>query len=90
MSVTTVRLQPDIEQSLQAMAEALQRSKSWVINQAVKEFAEKQALEQERWQETLKAMASVAQGQVVKGDDVHAWLQSWGTAEELSVPKIGA
>jgi predicted transcriptional regulator len=90
MSVTTVRLQPDIEQSLQAMAEALQRSKSWVINQAVKEFAEKQALEQERWQETLKAMASVAQGQVVSGEDVHAWLQSWGTAEELSVPKINA
>jgi len=89
MSVTTVRLQPDIEQSLQAMAVALQRSKSWVINQAVKEFAEKQALEQQRWQETLQAMASVAQGQVVKGDDVHAWLQSWGTAEELSAPKIG-
>jgi len=90
MSVTTVRLQPDIEQSLQAMAAVMQRSKSWVINQAVKEFVEKQALEQERWQETLKAMASVAQGQVVSGEDVHAWLQSWGTAEELSVPKIGA
>jgi predicted transcriptional regulator len=60
MSVTTVRLQPDIEQSLQAIAAVMQRSKSWVINQAVKEFVEKQALEQERWQETLKAMASVA------------------------------
>ncbi|MBP7900953.1 MAG: ribbon-helix-helix protein, CopG family [Gammaproteobacteria bacterium] len=90
MSVTTVRLQPDIEQSLQAMAEALQRSKNWVINQAVKEFAEKQALEQQRWQETLQAMTSVAQGQVVAGDDVHAWLQSWGTTEELPVPKIDA
>lgn len=90
MSVTTVRLQPDIEQSLQAMAEALQRSKSWVINQAVKEFAEKQALDQQRWQETLQAMTLVAQGQLVEGDDVHAWLQSWGTAEELPVPKIGA
>jgi predicted transcriptional regulator len=88
MSVTTVRLQPDIEQSLQAMAEALQRSKSWVINQAVKEFAEKQALEQQRWQETMQAMASVAQGQVVDSDDIHAWMKSWGTAEELPVPKV--
>lgn len=89
MSVTTVRLKPEVEESLNAVASKLQRSKSWVINQALSEFAERQMLEQSRWQETLKAMESVAQGRVVSGEAVQTWLQSWGSPNELQPPKEG-
>lgn len=89
MSVTTVRLQPELEAHLGATAEKLHRSKSWVINQALKEFFERQALEQSRWQETLQAMESVAQGNVVSGDAVKTWLNSWGADDELPPPKVG-
>lgn len=89
MSVTTVRLQPEIEASLEAMAGKLQRTKSWLINQALAEFIQRQEQEQVRWQETLQAMESVAQGKVVSGEAVHAWLKSWGSAEELPPPKVG-
>jgi predicted transcriptional regulator len=88
MSVTTVRLQPEIEQRLQAMTSSTQRSKSWLINQAIKEFIERQSLEQNRWQQTLQAMESVVQGRVVSGEDVNNWLLSWGTDDELSPPEI--
>ncbi len=87
MGVTTVRLQPEVEESLEAMAGKLHRSKSWLINQALKEFAERQALEQSRWQDTLKAMESVAKGKAVSGEVVHAWLRSWGSADELPPPQ---
>ncbi|WP_137817457.1 CopG family ribbon-helix-helix protein [Pseudomonas sp. 2FG] len=89
MSVTTVRLQPELEENLGAMAEKLHRSKSWLINQALREFFERQELEQSRWQETLQAMESVAQGRVVSGEAVNTWLQSWGGSNELSPPKAG-
>jgi len=89
MGVTTVRLQPEIEQRLQAMTAATNRSKSWLINQAVKEYVERQAVDQQMWQQTLQAMESVAQGHVVSGDAVHAWLQSWGSENELPPPKVG-
>ena len=89
MSVTTVRLQPDIEEGLESMASKLHRSKGWVINQALREFMARQQQEQVRWQETLKAMDSVAKGQVVSGEAVHDWLRSWGTANELPPPKVG-
>jgi predicted transcriptional regulator len=89
MSVTTVRLQPEVEEGLEAMAGKLQRSKSWLINQAVREYVERQQQEQSRWQETLKAMESVAQGKVVSGDAVHTWLRSWGQPGELPPPKVG-
>lgn len=87
MSITTVRLQPEVEQSLQTMAGALHRSKSWLINQALKEFIERQEQEKQRWQETLQAMESVAQGRVVSSESVHAWLNSWGSDNELAPPK---
>jgi len=48
-----------------------------------------QQQEQTRWQETLKAMESVARGRVVSGEAVHDWLRSWCTDNELSPPKAG-
>ena len=88
MSVTTVRLQPELEENLGAMAEKLHRSKSWLINQALREYIQRQEQEQLRWQETVQAMESVARGDVVSGEAVHAWLRSWGTSSELQPPKV--
>lgn len=89
MSITSVRLQPEIEQELDAMAASQERSKSWLINQALKEYIERQAMEKTRWQDTLKAMDSVAKGQVVTGEAVHSWLDSWGKDDEKSPPQVG-
>ncbi len=88
MSVTTVRLQLEVEQHLEAIASRLQRSKGWVINQALSEYIERQLHEQERWQQTLKAMESAAQGKVVDASEVHAWLNSWGTESEQDAPGV--
>lgn len=89
MSVTTVRLQAELEQHLEAIASRLDRSKGWVINQALSEYIEKHRIEQERWQQTLEAMESAAQGRVVEADEVHAWLASWGTENEQAAPGSG-
>lgn len=88
MSVTTVRLQGDTEERLEVIATKLQRSKGWIINQALVEFLEKQQLEQDRWQQTLEAMESATQGKVVAGEDVHEWLNSWGTDNEQDAPRV--
>jgi predicted transcriptional regulator len=89
MSVTTVRLQPEVESGLEAMAGKLNRSKNWLVNQAIREFVARQDQEQSRWNETLTAMESVAQGKAVSGQAVHAWLDSWGSSKELPPPKVG-
>lgn len=89
MSVTTVRLQAEVEQHLEAIASRLHRSKGWVINQALSEYIERQQLEQERWKQTLEAMESAAQGKVVDASEVHSWLNSWGTENEQDAPRSG-
>lgn len=88
MAVTTVRLRPEVQEGLENMADELQRSKSWLINAAVAEFIQRRRLEQLRWQETLAAMESVARGEVVSGDAVHAWLKSWGDSNEFPPPEV--
>ncbi|MBA3980953.1 MAG: transcriptional regulator [Alcanivorax sp.] len=89
MGVTTVRLQAEIEQQLEAIASRLHRSKGWVINEALSDYIKKQALEQARWQQTLDAMASAAQGKVAEASEVHEWLSRWGTDNEQDAPGSG-
>lgn len=87
MTVTTIRLQPEVERGLEAMSDKLHRSKNWLINQAIREFVARQELELSRWKETLTAVESVARGKVVSGEAVHDWLASWGLPNELSPPQ---
>jgi len=61
MSITTVRLQPEVARQLEVITNRLQRSKSWVVNKALSEYLEKR----ERWLETLEAMESATHGRVV-------------------------
>jgi len=86
MGMTTVRLPPETERDLEELASRLDRSKGWVINQALTEYVARQRLEQSRWRETLEALDAAADGRVVDAERVHAWLRSWGTADEQPPP----
>jgi predicted transcriptional regulator len=86
MGVTSIRLQPDIETPLEELAAKLDRSKNYIINQAIKEFIERQSVEDSRWAETLEALSSIKNGSSIPEADVNAWLESWGSDEELSPP----
>lgn len=87
MGVTNVRLQPDIENPLEELARKLDRSKNYIINQAIKEFIARQSVDDERWQETLQAIRSVETGRRIEEQLVARWLESWGTGEELEPPR---
>ena len=87
MSVTSIRLQDDLEKSLNDAANSLHRSKNWIINQAIREYLERNTNEQQRWQQTVEALQSASDGKLVGSKKVNEWLQSWGTENELPPPK---
>jgi predicted transcriptional regulator len=87
MSVTSIRLQPELEEPLEALSKKLDRSKNYLINQALKEFIAQQELAEKRWQETLPALESVKAGRTIPADKVFEWMRSWGTDNELPKPK---
>jgi len=87
MSITSVRLSPEVEEKLAAVAERARRTKSWIINEAVRDYLGRLGEDEKRWQETLEALASVRAGRVVEGDDVLEWIASWGKKAEKKPPK---
>ncbi len=88
MSVTSVRLQPEIENPLEALSKKLDRSKNYLINQAIKEFIERKALDEQCWLETIEAIDSVKSGKLIDEQSVNDWLDSWGSENEIEPPKI--
>ncbi len=87
MGVTSVRLTDDLQDQLEETAERLRRSKGWVISEALNEFIAKEERALNRIERSRKALDQVEAGQVVDGDEVMAWIASWGSDEELSPPK---
>ncbi len=88
MSVTSVRISEDIEAPLESLAKRLDRSKNYIINQAIKEFIARQLMEDGRWEDTLKALSSVREGRLIEEAEVSKWLQSWGTDNEITPPAV--
>ena len=82
MSVTSVRLSPEVEEKLAAVAERARRTKYWLINEAVKDYLDRLGEDEKRWSETLEALASVRAGRLVDGDGMLEWVASWGKKAE--------
>jgi predicted transcriptional regulator len=86
MGMTSVRMPDDILQRLDATAARLRRSKGWIINDAVREYLEREDLRQRRDDETREALAELEAGQVVDGEEVLAWIDIWGAENEREPP----
>jgi len=82
----SVRLEPALNDKVTAIAATLDRPKSWVIKQAVRDFVAVQ-----EWQLAAidTGLSAADTGRVVAHDDVVAWVRSWGRPDELPMPECG-
>ena len=86
MGVTSIRLANEVEAPLEKLAQKLDRSKNYLVNQAIREFIRRQAMEEARWADTLEALGSVKEGKLVDEKAASAWLQSWGDGKPKTPP----
>lgn len=86
MGMTSVRMPDELLERLERTAENLRRSKGWVIKDAVEEYLAREELKQRRNQETLASWEDYQASRVIEGDQVMAWLDSWGTEDEKEPP----
>ena len=66
------------------LAARLERSRGWIIKQALSAWIEQ---EDERRRLTLEALADVDTGQVIDHQSVQAWAESLGSAKPLPLPR---
>lgn len=88
MTTTSFRLDNDLEGQLETVAESLQRSKSWIINDALRLYLAREEKKQQMLRETEEALADLEAGRVVSGKAVMEWLETWGTGDEKETPNL--
>ena len=87
MRVTSVRLSPEVDQKLAIVAGQARRAKSWLINEAIRDYLDRLGQDERRWAETVQALASVKAGRAVDGGEMMAWIRSWGKKGEKKPPR---
>jgi len=81
--VITAHVPVPLADKVDQLANRLERSRGWVIKQALSAWIEQ---EEERRQLTLEALADVDAGNVIDHQAVQAWADSLDTASPLPIP----
>lgn len=81
--VLTAHVPLALAERVEAMALRLERSRGWVMKQALVAWVDQ---EEERHQMTLEALADVDAGRVIDHQAVRAWADSLGTDNPLPPP----
>jgi predicted transcriptional regulator len=80
----TAHVPEALAQKVDLMAERLERSKNWIVKQALSAWIDQ---EEERSRLTREALADVDAGRVIDHQAVQAWADSLGTDTPLPVPR---
>ncbi len=81
--VLTAHVPLSLAEKVDEMAARLDRSRGWVMKQALAAWVD---LEEERHRMTLEALADVDAGRVIDHQAVQAWADSLGTSKPLRPP----
>lgn len=82
--VLTAHVPLPMADKVDQMAVRLERSRGWIIKQALSAWL---AQEEERDRLTLEALNDVESGQVIDHQTVQAWADSLGTDHPLPMPR---
>jgi predicted transcriptional regulator len=81
--VITSHVPTPLADQVDALALRLERSRGWVVKQALAAYVE---TEERRYRMTLEALVNVDAGRTVDRDDVEAWIDSLATPTPLPMP----
>ena len=81
--VLTAHVPLPLAEKVDELAARLERSRGWIIKQALSAWIEQ---EEARRQMTLEALTDVDAGRVIDHQAVQAWADSLGTDSPLPVP----
>ncbi|MBN3130912.1 ribbon-helix-helix domain-containing protein [Pectobacterium brasiliense] len=82
--VLTAHVPLPMAEKIDQMAVRLERSRGWIMKQALSAWI---AQEEERDRLTQEALADVDAGQVIDHQAVQAWVDSLGTDQQLPAPR---
>lgn len=82
-----VKLEQDIKDRLDHLAEIKHRSVHWLMKEAISRYLNNEEYNERLKKETLQAWEEVQAGKVVSHDAISTWLDTWGEDDEGDAPK---
>ena len=88
MSVTSVKLDETLKDRIQSLANTRKRTPHWIMREAICEYVDKAEKRESFLKEVQESWEDYQNtGLHLTGDEVIAWLKTWGTENEMDAPK---
>ncbi|MGB9128623.1 MAG: CopG family ribbon-helix-helix protein [Thiobacillus sp.] len=86
-SPVAIKIDDDTRARVKRLAEARQRSSHWMMLEAIRQYVEREEKREAFRQDGIRAWNEYqATGLHVTGDEVIAWLDTWGEENEQAAP----
>lgn len=84
---TSIKIDDELKSRVQHLAGARKRSAHWIMREAIKQYVEREEARESFKQEALASWTAYQEtGQHLTGQEVRAWLNTWGTDTETELP----
>lgn len=90
-TTTGIKLDGRMRARLKALSRLKQRSQHWLMKEAIERYLEQEEDTERLKRETLERWERYeATGEHISDRAIRAWLEGWGTEEEVQCPSLGA
>ncbi|NNM50863.1 MAG: ribbon-helix-helix protein, CopG family [Pseudomonadales bacterium] len=85
---TSLKIEDSLKGRVQHLANQRRRSAHWIMLEAIQQYVEREEARENFKQEALASWATYQEtSQHLTGQEVRAWLNTWGTEDEKAVPE---
>ena len=85
---TSIKLDDDLASRIRRLAELRRRSAHWIMREAIRDYVVREEARESFRQEALSSWSAFQDtGRHLTGEEVQAWLTSWGSDAEAEPPE---
>ena len=85
---TSIKIDDTLKDRVQQLASQRRRTPHWIMLEAIQQYVEREEARENFKQEALASWTAYKEtGRHLTGQEVSAWLDTWGTDHEKAVPK---
>lgn len=85
---TSIKIDDELKGRVQQLATLRHRSPHWIMREAIRQYVEREEAQESFKREALASWTAYQEtGRHLTGQEVRAWLQTWGTDTETELPE---
>jgi predicted transcriptional regulator len=85
---TSLKIDDTLKARVQQLAHQRRRSPHWIMLEAIQQYVEREEARESFKQEAVASWTAYQEtGRHLTGQELRAWLRTWGTDDETTVPE---